>query len=229
MVQPTKPAVTFNPLSVTGCAVWYDLTHCTTGGGLVTALPDQSGNARNATITGGSEPSYTATSASFNNRPVMTFPALDSKSVTAPNLGITTGARTFVIVCDVNVDNAIIVSSVAGLLARGLSGAFDVGDGGTDLMGGSVAAPVVLVWVDNGASSKLYVSALTAVATGSSATPDLTAQTMMLGNYQSAPGSSFSQTGSTTHFLVYSGALSNSDCGYLLSGFGTQSGITIGA
>lgn len=229
-------AAAFNPLSVSGCLVWYDLGVCTQGAGIVTALPDQSGNARNATITGGSEPSYTATNAGFGNLPTMDFPATDTKHVIAPSLGLTTGAVTFVVVGNSNpgggasgyifsASNALAeVYYADGILQT--RGSND--DGTTNLDGDATSSPSVIVYIANGASSKLYVSKRTAV-TGNAGAQDLTAATITIGSYGPFVSTLFSQTGSTAHFLAYSGAMAQADVETLLTGFGALAGITIGA
>lgn len=224
--------VSFNPLSVAGCKVWYDLAHCTQGAGIVTALPDQSGNGKNATIPGGSEPTYVATSAPYNNLPVMTFPTANTKRVVAPDLGITTGARTFVIVCDIGATSGFMAmcDDAFGIFIRSIgTGLEATAENGANVIdAGAVSTPSVLVWVNNGASSKLYASALTPV-TGFQSTPDLTGRTFMLGNRGFSVNAANSQNGSTAHFLAYDSALSSTDVAYLLNGFGAKHGITIGA
>lgn len=228
----------FEPLSVAGCKVWYDLAQNTNAGGVVTALPDQSGNARNATIAGGSEPTYTASSAPFGNKPVMTFPPSDAKAVASPDLGITTGARTFVFVGDIGVTGAnnMAFSDSGGTLwlrGNGTGLGIEVTPDGTvniiaDTAASTLSTPMVVIWVNNGASSKLYVSALTPT-TGTTPILDMTGLSVTLGNYAAGPpGATWAQDGSTAQFLVYDSALSQADCEYLLEGFGAQHGITIG-
>jgi hypothetical protein len=222
------PPPAFDPLSVGTPLVWYDLGICTQGGGIVTALPDQSGNAEHATVPGGSEPTYTATNAGYNNLPTMGFPVADTKYVATPDLGQTTGATSFVIVCDADNGYAFSASNaLAEVYDNGVSnGSND--DGVTNLIGASIASPSVVVYIANGASSKLYVSAHTAV-TGAAGAQDLTGQTIRLGHYGAALGALWAQSGDTAHFLVYAGALSQDDVEYLLDGFGTLADIAIGA
>lgn len=224
----------FNPLSVGTPKVWYDIAHCTQGAGIVTAIADQSGNGNAAAITGGSEPTYTATNAGFNSLPTMDFPAAATKNVVVPDLGLTTGAVSFVVVGNANPasGNAYVfsASNAKAEVYYGQATSFTNGsndDGTTNLIGDPISSSSVLVYIANGASSKIYVNKKTAVV-GAAGAQDLTAKTIRLGNYGPFAGAGFSQTGSTAHFLAYSGALSNADVAYLLSGFGALAGIAIG-
>ena len=231
-------AVPFAPLSVGTPLVWYDLAHNTNAAGDVTALPDQSGNGHNATFTGGAEPTYTATNAGFNNLPTMNFPDAGTKRCSVPDLGLTTGAATFLIVCssyDVTSNGYIMSSSngavevFSGTAGGGVSGTNDAAS--TLVTGDAIAsAAAVLVWVANGASSKLYVSKKTAVS-GPAGSQNLTGLTLRLGHYgASVSGAgSWAQGGSTAHFMAFNGALSQADVEYLLTGFGVLAGVTIGA
>ena len=221
----------FDPLSVGTPLVWYDLGVCTQGGGIVTALPDQSGNANDATVPAGDEPVYTATDATLNNLPTMGFPAADKLHVETPDLGLTTGAFTAAIVFTCAGSYVFSPSNALGeLYAPGgvLTGSND--DGTTNLTGPTMPAIAVAIYVANGASSKLYVNAYTPT-TGAAGAQDLTGQTIRLGTYGAALSDAFGweQEGVTAHFVVYDGALSQGDCEYLLDGFGAIAGVSIGA
>lgn len=227
----TFDAPSFDPLSVGTPLVWYDLAHQTNGAGIITALPDQSGNGNDATVPGGDEPGFTASNAAFNNLPTMDIPSGDTKHVNTPDLGLTTGAVTFAIVFSA-AGNYILSASNAKaevyLPGGDVTGTND--DGTTNLTGAAMPAVAVVVYIANGASSKLYVNAKTP-ATGDAGAQDLTGQTIRLGHYGGGLSNAFgwAQDGSTAHFVAYDGALSQGDVEYLLDGFGALAGVTIGA
>ncbi len=214
----------FNPLSVTGCQLWYDASVCTHGAG-VTALPDQSGNARHATVSG--TLTYTATNAAYNNRPTINR-ADATDDILMPDMGITTGAFTLVLVADAPTAAYNYMLRNGGVDVRAQSGMWRVSaDGGLTLLDSAaltVTDPTVIIAVVNGASSELYTSAVTPASGTTGAQPDMTGVGMYVGD-ASAGGSGDLNF---THALVYTGALSAGDIAYLLNGFGAQCGITIG-
>lgn len=219
----------FDPLSVTGCVLWYDAAHVTTSfGPFVNGILDQSGNGRDASITG--TPSLTASNSSYNNGPTV-HRNDGSDQILSPDLGLTTGPFTFVFVGDAP-------TAAANFLVRAIGGGVGVDiraqsskyrastDGGSTELEDTVAdttVPVVLVVVYNGVSSKLFASALTSVAGDSGSLPDLTGLGVYIGD---AVGGGFGDL-NFRHALVYDGALSDGDAGYLLNGFGGESAITI--
>lgn len=217
----------FNPLSVSGCAVWYDAAHVTHGAG-VTALPDQSGNSRDATVSG--TLAYTATNAAYNNGPTINR-ADATDQILSPDLGLATGPFTFVFVGDAPTAAANflirLIGGGVGVDIRAQSSKYRASaNGGSTELEDTVAdttVPVVLVVVYDGVSSRLYASALTPIAGDAGALPDLTG----LGMYVGAPAADGFGDLNFRHALVYDGALSDADAAYLLTGFGAESGISI--
>jgi hypothetical protein len=84
------------------------------------------------------------------------------------------------------------------------------------------------VFVFNGASSKMYISKKTSPHTNGSFAANGTYGNYFIGNY-STPSSPNVLNGKMAEFALYSGAMSESDVGYLLDGWGTQYGISIAA
>jgi hypothetical protein len=220
----------FDPKSVAGLRVWYDATSCTIAAGKVTALPDKSGASRNASITG--TPAYSATNAAYNNRPTI-HRADASDIIQSPDVGITTGARTLVLVGDVPSGDPF------AFLLRSTAGGVDMRDDASHVLAGSddggatllldtgvraLTSASVSIIVYNGASSRLYATAKTAVSGTTGSLADLTGSGFAVGDVGANGGGDIN----FTHALVYAGALSTTDINYLLTGFGAQCGITIG-
>ncbi len=218
----------FNPLSIAGCALWYNAGICTTTtGDEVTSLPDQSGNARDATIAGA--PVQTAADAGYNGIGTI-FRDDTTDTIEAPDLGLTTNPFTLVFVGDgpAAAYNFMMRINAVDLRAQGGTWKTSADGGVTLLVSAAVdtTLPTVLVAIVNGASSKLYVSALTPTTGDTGTQPDMTSLGMFIGD-TAAPGGGGNVT--FAQALVYDTALSPSDVAYLLNGFGTLAGITIGA
>lgn len=230
----------FNPLALplaSGVAkVWYDAAHQTNGAGIITALPDRSGNGCSGVIFAGNEPKFTATNAAFNNLPTMDFsPDTDLRFVDTGDLGIASGAPfTYVLIANGVGDfvmsshtNVSIYAIGATVTATGDAGATNLSDGIT-VVG---TTPSVIVFVANGVSSKLYVNAKTPRATGNAGAQDIGTspnRIVRLGMLGTGILAAWNQNGSTAHALVYDGALSQADVEYLLTGFGALAGVAIG-
>lgn len=221
----------FNPLSVGVPVVWLDSKHLTQAG-TVTAIVDRAGVSTVA-ISGGQEPGYSATNASYASAPTFDFTS-GSPAVRVTGHGITTGAFTVVIVGD-GTDNYWMqdANGTDFMGAGGGSGnKLQIScDAGTYLASSVVSSgvPGVYACVYNGASSKVYTSAKTASASGNAGTlQNLTGVRINVGNAAS-PSSGGRMAGSIRHFMIFKGALSQADIEYLLAGFGTESGLTIGA
>ncbi len=220
----------FDPLSVGTPKLWLDATQLTsTGEGTaVTAMVDRA-SVSTVTISGGQQPTYDAVDANYAGAP--TWDNNGSKVVKITNHGLTNTAITIVIVGDGG-DGLWMQDSNGNLTIYGGGGAgAEIGATfnafGNYIFGGGPATTAgVYIAVLNGASSKVYRSALTPT-TGSTGTPsDLTGLTIGVGNSVSPGGG---QVGSMRHVLIYAGALSQANVAYLLAGFGLESGITIGA
>ena len=76
---------TFNPSATPGLLLWYRGDSVTTSGGVVDSLVDLSGSAINATASGAARPTYSATSATYNNRAALTFDGVDD-TITSGNV-----------------------------------------------------------------------------------------------------------------------------------------------
>lgn len=219
--------VGFSPLTVAGLNVWFDASVCTVSGGIVTALPDQSGNGRNATILAGQEPGYTATNPGYT-KPTIDFVAGTTDAVQVLVHGLTTGPFTMIVVghgANYVVQDAngnTVLDCAAGTTWRMSSNAF----GNIVSGGGPTSTPAVVAAVYNGASSRIYKSKRTPVTGNAGPLPTMTGLRMNLGNGASPSGAAC-LNGSIAQFLIYQGALSQVDVEYLVNGFGALHGITI--
>jgi hypothetical protein len=151
-------------------------------------------------------------------------------------LGIDTSAYTIVAVADIggasgylcsadDANDAAQIYRVAGNVA--FSSQFLPST--ASISGAGAANPNVIVAIGNGASSKIFVSAKTAAATGNAGTHDLTGNAHTIGNYQNSVAGTFAMGGSLAQFLIYERALSDLEVGNILDYFGSLHGITIGA
>jgi hypothetical protein len=234
-INSSQRASSFSPLSFSDLAVWYDLRNATQSGGVLTSLPDSSPNAYHGASSGGGWPSYTASNASYGNKPTMDLPAVNTKRVVTPTLGLGTSPYTIFTVGSIGIANGYLCSAddtndcaqiFRSAAAIAFSSSFSPGT--KAIAGGTAANANVIVAVANGASSKLYVSANTAVATGDAGSPDLTGNVHYLGNYRSA-NTAFDQTGSTAQWGIIRHACTQAEVEQLLAFFGALHGITIGA
>jgi len=227
-------AAAFDPLSVGTPLLWIDaangVTH--TGDGTpVTAIADQAAGTMTVTVPGAKRPTYDLADANYNNAP--TIDCGTAQGIELTTTGLTTTAFTLVMVAN-GVDNAWMQDGNGNYLVyAGAGTGNDLGitaNAATYLAtsGNESGVAGVYIFVFNGASSKIYASALTAAASGDAgALADLTGLTVTLGGPSGLVGVGL--MGSIRHAMIYSGALSNADCGYLLTGFGAESVITIGA
>lgn len=222
----------FDPLSVGTPKVFYNATFASESGGVLTALLDLSGNGKDATLPGGSEPNWTDSNAGYGGVATIDFPASASKRIICPDLGLTTGPFTVVLVADAQNTNGRYFTSNNGevMIRRTGSAINSFGTSGAGgLSGGTAANPSIIIATFDGVSGKLRVNANTPVATGNNGAQDLTGQSIMLGNYAPSPISLFNQEGSLAYYLLYDGALADADCEYLNAGFSGLTGISIGA
>lgn len=232
-------AAAFDPESgVTSVTLlrWLDATNLTQGGGVVTAIDDASANDVDPTITGGQEPVYAATDANYANRPTWSCTTGSTKVIRfGTSHGLTSGAFTVVIVgaCSSAGSNFAMGGHSGNTWIAGGGGSGDKWQMSSDAAAHTVVStvtsitPAVAIFVFNGASSKMYVNAATPSTGNAGTLEDLTSINLMVGNY-STPSSSNGQNAAATHFLIYSGAINQTDAEYLLNGFGAESGITIG-
>lgn len=223
---PTGDAPTpFNPLVVSGCRLWYDAAHVTVVDGSTTAIPDQSGNGRDATVTG--VLAYTATNASYDDGPTINR-ADATDEIAMPDLGLTTGAFTLVFVGDAPAAAAnFLIRITGGVDIRAQSSKYRASeDGGAtelEVDEADTTVPVVLVVVYNGAASRVYASSLGPAVGSTGPLPDLTG----LGGYiGDVLGGGFGDL-NMRHGLVYDGAKSPAEVDILLNGFGVESNIAI--
>lgn len=226
----------FDPLTLpdtSGTAlIWLDPTDCTnTGNGTdVTAVNDKASGSMTIGLTG-NEPTFNSSNADYANAP--TFDCGTAQGFLLTTTGLTTTAFTVVIVGD-GADTPWFQDGNGNYLINAGGGSGNkvqiTSAAGPYLVGATAKSgvPGVYVLVFNGASSKVYTSAYTADASGDAGTlSSLSGVTIgLLGTYNM---SGVGLAGSCRHALIYNGALSQTDVEYLLDGFGTESGITIGA
>lgn len=226
----------FNPASIADLTVWLDATDLTVGAGnAVTAINNKQGGT-DPTISAGEEPTYTATNANYGNRPTWKCGTASGARVIrctpAAMHGLGTGARTAVVVGQCKDANYALStpSGLTNILGGGGSGNKwqCTSDAGNYLASGAGVAdnPSVAIFVLNGASSKVYVNSNTATTGNTGSLENLSSSDVMIGN-SGSPTQAAGQDGDTTQFLIYNRALTQSECEYLLAGFGAQAGITI--
>ena len=226
----------FNPLSLpasSGIArLWLDATRCTnTGNGTnVTAVTDRAGGTMTVGVTG-NEPTFNASNVDYAGAP--TFDCGAGQGFLLTNTGLTTSAFTVVIVGD-GTDGVWLQDGNGNYLINAGGGSGDkvqiTSAAGPYLVGATAKSgvPGVYILVFNGASSAVYTSAYTADASGDAGgLSDLTDVTIGLFGTYNMSGNGL--MGSARHGLIYTGALSGPDRNYLLNGFGSESGLTIGA
>lgn len=219
----------FDPSTITGLTFDLDIRDATAGGGVITAIPG-------ATITGGEEPGYVASDADYANLPVWEILRVTAQAIrlTSGQHGFTTGPYSLAFVGECG-DSWLLAEPGGNVNITGSGGSGDkyqmTGDAATwlaDSSGSAASVPGVIVFVFDGASSKIYKSRLTATSGDSGTTPSLAATNVVIGNY-STPSSSLGMNGRGARLVGWDKALSNTEAGDILNGFGTLYGISIGA
>lgn len=216
-----------------------DAAHVTTSGSLVTAMVDQGPNAWNATAPGGSEPSYTASDASYNGKPTVNFPTGATKYLdTTSSIGTTIATNPITIfVAGHGTDNTVSgprLMSIAGTADIGVTpraaGSFNWtvnpnSGGGIAGAANSGFNPAVVGAIVNGASSKLYVDTKTAAAITCDA--HSASGALRVGNYVGGASTLFTLAGPVARILIYSGAMSDANVQAVMTALGAMYGITI--
>jgi hypothetical protein len=228
----------FTPRSIAGCIWWLRADQgITLNGANVSAWADISGIGdpnRNATqATGAQQPPFNPSSTALGNRPAVTFTAGSGQVLNtgafsiapsdpctvffAGKMGTATSTRAFGALVGNN-DRAFDYNAVTG--AIGLTESATL----TTTLTPTVAIAVVCVF--NGASSKLFISAKTAVATGNVGTaPTVTG--FSVGNVNSG-GANTTFGGDMGEIGAYGRALSDSEAGQLIGYLGQRYSIAIG-
>lgn len=229
--EPPPPPEGFDAMAVGTCLLWIDSTDVTEAEGSVTAVNDKASGSMVASITGGKEPDYNASNADYADAP--TIDCGEAQGLFLNSTGLTTSAFTVLVVGD-GQDSPWFQDGNGNYLISAGGGSGDkpqiTADASTYLASTTAASgvPGVYVFVFNGAASKIFTSALTPSATGSSGSPgDLTSVQIAVGGAYNLSGAGM--LGSIRHFAIYDGALSDGDVATLLAAAGEESGITIGA
>lgn len=221
----------WSPLSLTNCAVWYDIAKGTVTAGKLTALLDQSGNARNATLLNGAGTGLTVTTANAGYASSQTVHRTDATdSLTSPDLGITAGPLTTVFVGNCSTAGTTFMmraTTNTADLAQVSALPSETADGGTTRLSGTgtLTTPSIVIGVLNAASSRVYGTAATATSGGSGIITSLTGAGVRIGDAAASGNGDVD----IRHSLVFSRALTDTECKYLLRGFGVLNGISIGA
>jgi hypothetical protein len=212
-----------------------DSRFVTTTGGNVTAMLDQSGNGRNATAPGGSEPPYQVANFDYFGRPAVRFPAGDTKRLTTPSLATPIGTNPVTVFMVGHVDDAFANNRYFFMTLFGT--AFSVyGSGATTWAqfavgfpstGKSSQIPSVTCAVFDGASSKFYANGKTAVATPTVGAHNVTSG-LIIGNWP-APAGNTAASGPILRFIIYAGAMAQVDVEAGLDGLGALYGVSIAA
>jgi hypothetical protein len=215
-------------------AVGFFAEDAALSGSDVTSVNDSLGAGNDATVPGGSEPTYDATNSDFNNQPTIHFPAADTKRLNIPTLGIGSGPYTIVAVvkwdgaagylCSTNDAND-------AATVRKTSGDIQAADQELPTFGvvseTCPAGATVVIFVANGNTSKLYVNSDTSTNGDGGDAADLTGNTHMIGNYSNAVNGAFSLNGDIAFFGILDDEISQTDAEFLNAGFGAKYGITI--
>lgn len=224
--------------SAVGTVLWdFDARNAVLSGSLVTSVTDASGNGYTATAPGGSEPTYNASVAGFNNKPTITFPDAGTKVLdTANALGVAIGTSAVTILMVANC--AVAAGNRYALMTKGggTLGFYAVPASTTwrayanaDIAFGTagVATAQIQVCRYNGAGTSVaYQSRRTGanVAVGA----HNISQGFRLGNWQTAAGGN-ALGGDITRVIVWSGDIGDSNVGAALDALGLIYGVSIAA
>jgi len=85
LLSPSGTAGTFNPSATPNLILWYRGDSVTTSGGVVDSLVDLSTSSINATSSSAARPAYSASSATYNSKPALTFDGTDD-TITSGNV-----------------------------------------------------------------------------------------------------------------------------------------------
>lgn len=220
----------FIPLQISGLYLWLRADMGITIATGVSVWADQSGNGdanRNAAQgTGANQPTYNATDANFAGKPSLTF-AANSKLITGTwSVAIAQPATVFVVgKQDSATPGRYAMDSLSdppqfALFGDGTNQSHQFA--GVDNVVASTSSPKVTVLEYNGASSKQYLSSLTAAITGDAGTNG--AAGLSIGNYA---GSLANGGWTLTEILVYNSILSASNRALVTKYLGSRYGITI--
>lgn len=221
-------------------AAWYDMQQASTltiTGGRVAAIADASGsgdaNRNLVQATAGNRPTYNVSSALFTGLPTMSLARADpdwldpvgnwSVSLAQPITIFSVHAVTSLSAQVTYYDDHLVNSKL--VLAQTNGGGF-FASAGTPLNSGSdntLNKLVVYCVVFNGASSALYDTAKTAVASGSSGANGSTGLRIGLSG-----GASSGLQGEFAELEAYVGAMNTTDRATIFGYLGTKWGVTIG-
>lgn len=227
----------FKPTDVAGCSVWYrpDSNVITLNTGKVSAWADQSGtgdvnkNLSQATTT--KQPVYTAADASYNNKPTLTFNSTNLTTLVSGTFAAAISQPCSVYLVG-NFGPAAPQIAFSSNSASPIYVMQDVIQAFVEIYAGStlesttglVQTPLVIGAEYNGASSAVYVNAITAQATGNTGADTIPGITL---------GSSFSAAdffnGKIAEVIVYNKILAAADRAKVLKYLGSRYAITIGA
>lgn len=215
---------------MTGLVAFYRASlGVTESGGAVSAWNDQSGTGdsnKNATQgTGSAQPTYVSSDAEFNNRATISGDGGDFLETGTWAASLAQACTVFV-VCKRD-------SGAVAYAVDGLAETFGIASvsGYSAMLGPSMiyntpdwSTPSVVVGEFNGASGKLYNSALTAIQTGDVGSGGATGLTLFADNTQLS-----NLVGTIAEIIVYDHILSTGNRTAVMNFLGTYYGITIGA
>ena len=229
----------FSPLSLS--PVWWlraDLG-ITLNGSTVSAWADQSGlgdaNRNLSQATGANQPTYNSSDTNFAGRPSLSNAGTTRMSTAASwSASYATPFSLYAVVKDdTSPGNAYVLSNLSGTdsgIFTNIASSRHVGLDGAANFSGTLAIPAgsAVGGEFNGASSNLYINAITANATGNTgAVPNLGANGMCIFNLNG--GASFPLVGRIAEVVAFSSLLSAGNRALLLNYFGSRYGISIGA
>lgn len=150
-------------------SIWLQGSTITHSGSTITTWPDSSGNWTAATPVG-TAPAFTASNASFNNKPTATYVAASNQQLRVASFAVSQPNTIYV----VGQDTAPTANMIDGVTTRqiiGYNGNWNYFAGSVVTSGDLSTAPHAIAAVFNGASSGLYVdSSSVAVASGNPGT-----------------------------------------------------------
>lgn len=227
-----------NPTSLSGLAAWYRADLGVTVATGVSAWADQSGNGdanRNiAQATAGKQPTLTASDAAYNNKPTLSFLRASAQGLTAGGLWSIALAQPYTLFACGNTDGVAPQQDFCDGFASGNRcefggvGAFESVFAGASTVTAAAAmsAKGVFAALVNGATSNLYASAVTPIATGLN--PGSVSVTALNLGY-AFDNASDALNGKIAEFIVYNRALKSAEIFAVMSYLGSRYTITIGA
>lgn len=227
-VVRTLSPVSFTPMSISGLQIWHRSDNVELSGSNVTQWTDLSGNGRHAVpINSSTNPTYTASDASFNNKPSITFGASAQMRLEYSSISISSTAWTFIFVCKPTSNSGTdsLFDSQSGRLScysiHPTTSSYAYFDGAVQGVGGTVSTTTkILEFSLNSVSNigELFVNGASTGVTDTYASKNIGGATG-LGGRPNALGGSNVFDGKMAEVLVYNKILTPSERALLIGYF----------